>query len=129
MTPRIAEYVDEQIRAAVDHARMLGKLRRRVDHPQQLDHLLHAAEIAQFVVQYRQQIEADELRMPVGFVGGHGLADLARHQVAGFVERPLAGQEQQIAFTRAVREIADRRRHLLEFQAARAQPVITVHLE
>lgn len=68
MPTGIAEYIDEQIRAAVDHVRMLGEIRRRVDHVQQLDDLLHAPQIAEFVMQHGEQSQPDHLRVPVRFV-------------------------------------------------------------
>jgi len=74
MSPALAQYGDEQIRAAVDHLGLLGELRHRVDHAQHLDHL-DPRQLASGRLGRRKQAEADQLGVLVGLIDGNIATD------------------------------------------------------
>jgi hypothetical protein len=60
----IAEHLDEQVGAAVDHLGLVAELGHGVDHAQHLDDALDAIEVAQLGLHHRDQVEAGLARMP-----------------------------------------------------------------
>ena len=112
---RVAEHIDEKVRTTVDHAWVIRKIRRCIDHAEQLHNAFYPAQVAQFHMQDRQQVKAHELRMRVRFIGGDVITDLACHQMPGFIKRPLPRQEQQVAFACTVSEVAYGSGHVLKF--------------
>src|SRR3989449_10624411 len=53
----VAEHLDKQIRAAVDHLRLVAELGRAVHHAEQLHHAAHAVEAAELRLHHREQSE------------------------------------------------------------------------
>ena len=64
----LAEHLDEEVRAAVHHFRVVSVLRHRVHHPEQLHDPSNSIEIAKLCLEHRKQLEPDEpgvLRPPL----------------------------------------------------------------
>ncbi len=72
-----AEDCDQQIRAAVDDARMILELRHGIDHAEQFHHPLDPGEIAERVMHDCKQVDAGQPRMAVGRLDTDPTADLA----------------------------------------------------
>ena len=73
------------------------------------------------------KLQPDDAGALVGLLDRHLGADLARHQVAARVARPLPGQEQQIAGHAISEIVRNRRRHLRQRQAKFFQTGFSAH--
>ncbi len=77
MLAALAENLDEQVGAAVDHARMIGEVRNGVDHAEQLDDPLDLAEIAQHSCM-TEEVDAGQARVE-GFVEDYAFPSRIDH--------------------------------------------------
>src|SRR5690606_39157481 len=98
MAAFLGEYLDHQIRGAVDHLRLLAKAVRAVDEAAQLDTAHDAVEIALAGgLEMREDIEAADAGAGLALFGGEILADLALPFQLAVDERHLARDEDEIA--------------------------------
>jgi hypothetical protein len=65
MTSRVAEDLNEQVRAAVDDLGMIAELRFRIDHAEQLHDRFDARELADRRLRHRQQLQPGEARSAI----------------------------------------------------------------
>ena len=97
---RLAEDLDEQLRAAVDHRGLLGELRRAPHEPEELHHPLDPVEIADLGAQRRQQPQAGEpggiARVGRGHVVGAGPDPAGDDRPVG-TDGACAGEEHEAA--------------------------------
>src|SRR6267378_4704865 len=118
----VAEHLDEQVRAAVDHLGLVGELRRAVHHAEQLHHALDAVEAAQFGLHHREQREPDRARVLVALLDAELGAELAFHRA-----RALAGEKQQVAGAHGVHVVGDRRARRGELDAQLLETFFRAH--
>ncbi len=59
MPPLIAKHLDQKVRAAVDHLRMVGKTRLGVDHAEYFDDALDSVQRTENLFERRQYLQAD----------------------------------------------------------------------
>src|SRR6185295_17354664 len=112
------EYLDEKVRAAVDDFWVIGELRRRVHHAEELYDTLHLVEAAEFGAHHREEVEADGARVLVGLLGREVAPDLAGGPAAVLAHaRALAGEEEQVAGAYGIHVVGDRGRHLAQVDA------------
>jgi len=52
----LAEHLDEEVRAAVDHLRLLAEIRHGIHHAEELHDTPNAIEVAEFLLQHRKQV-------------------------------------------------------------------------
>ena len=91
MAADVAEYLDEQIGAAIDDFRRVVEVRYRVDHAEQLDDEVDAVERTERVAHGGKKSEADEPCAPVAFLDADVGAEFAGQHTPLFVARTLAG--------------------------------------
>src|SRR2546425_11618555 len=89
----VAEHLDEQVRAAVDHLRLVGELGRAVHHAEQLHHALHAVEAAELGLHHREQREPDRARVLVALFHRELRAELALDRAWPRSEERRVGKE------------------------------------
>jgi len=88
----------KQVRRAVDDFRVVGEIRRAVDHAEQPDHALHAVEIAGFGFHRRQDRQRGRLRRLVPLLHRHVLAQLAvLADIHSGMVRTMSRHEQDVA--------------------------------
>ena len=78
MPPGITQHLDQQIGAAVDDLRVIGEVRFRIDHAEQLDDGLDAAEFAESRFRDGQQIEPGQAGILIGLFDGRIAAEATR---------------------------------------------------
>ncbi len=89
MLTRLAEDLDEEVRAAVDDARMILEMRHGIDHAEQFHHPLHPGEIAERAMHDGKQVDARQPCMLVGPVDADVTADLAGMEMTIQLPRSL----------------------------------------
>ena len=126
MPPRVAEHLDQQVRAAVDDLGVLHEVGGGVDHAQHLDHAAHPREVAQCSLHRRDQVQSHLAGMVPGFSGadfapylGHG-----GHVFAG--GSALARQVQRVAVEHIGVEVATGCGHGGQHQAQLLQALFRV---
>src|SRR5260370_29289057 len=79
--PALAEHLDKEIGTAVDDFRVILEFGGGVDHPEHLDDILHAVEIAaEGILHRRDQHEPHTARVTISLVNRHAGAELASRQ-------------------------------------------------
>lgn len=72
-----SKYRYHQIGTTVDDLRMISEVRYSVDHAEQLDYSLDAAEITECLLQHGNQVDAGQPGVHVGLRNRYRVADLA----------------------------------------------------
>ena len=80
MAAALAQHLDQQVRAPVDHFGGVAEVRRRVDHAQEFEGL-DPREIAGGRLGGCQQPKPDQLRVLIGFLPRKIAADLAANRL------------------------------------------------
>ena len=65
MAPALAQDFDQQVRAAIDHLRMLFEIRLGVHHPQQLHDRFHVIKRPHCVADRPEDLHADLARIVI----------------------------------------------------------------
>jgi xanthine dehydrogenase large subunit len=107
----LAEHLDEEVRAAVHHRRVVGELGHGVDHPEQLDDSSNSIEVAQLLLEHREQLQPDETGVRRRLFGRDVGADLALWRLAVGRHRHVARKKQQVPGAHGVRVVGGRRPH------------------
>ena len=74
----LAEHLDEEVRAAVDHLGVLEEVGHGVHHPEQLQDPPHPIEVAELVPDDRKQVQAGQAGVLRRLLGSDVRPDLAR---------------------------------------------------
>ena len=127
VAPALAEHRDEQVGAAVDHLRLVGEFRHRVDHAEHLEHLDLVEAAARRLLRRREQPEADELGVLVGLLDGHVLSHFAADMRAVRPARSLPRQIDRVAVALPRHVVRDRRRDARQGQAELLQVLFGAH--
>jgi hypothetical protein len=127
--PGVVEYLNQQIRAAVDDRWHLIEVGAAVDHPEKLDHPTHPPEITQLGAQHRKNLQAAQLgRLPSGLNAEPPFAHLAGDQTPVRAHRPGARHEDEVISHNGRNIVSDRRHRRRQFDAQFLQPLIGVHV-
>ncbi len=127
MPAAIAEHLDEQVGAAVDHFGLMAELGHGVDHAQHLDDPLHAIEVAELGLHDRDQAQAGLAGVAVGLLDGEVAPDLAGRQWLARQAGALAGEVEQVAGAHGIHVVRHRRGRLGELDAELLQPPFGLH--
>ena len=82
MASGLAQHLDEQVRTAIDDLRVIAEIGLRIDHAEQLDHGLDAAQFADRRLRRREQPETGEPRMGIALLDRGIAAKAADTQAA-----------------------------------------------
>src|SRR5262249_9917190 len=124
----LAEHLDEEVGAAVDHLGLVLEVGHGVHHAEHLDHALHLVEAAELGAHHRDKVEAHGARVLVGLFHGVLAPDLALRPLAVLARaRALAGEEKKIARAHRVHVVGHRRRHRAELDFEVLQPLFGTH--
>ena len=91
MDTTLLKDLPDEVRAAIDDRRLLGEPVRAVHKPNQLHHLHDAIQIAQLVLQRREEVQSDVLGRLGALLNGEVRTYLARDQLAVGWEGKVAG--------------------------------------
>ena len=78
----LAEHLDEEVRAAVDHLRLLAEIRHGIHHAEELHDTPNAIEVAELLLQHRKQVQTDEAGVLRRLLGRDVGPDLALRKLA-----------------------------------------------
>src|SRR5688572_25563743 len=102
MDAALAEHLDHQVGAAVEHLRVLLELGCRVDEALEPDDAHHAIEVAELQRNRRKDVETRRSRERIALRGRELAAELALGRRSAFRERALARDEEQVPGPSAV---------------------------
>src|SRR4051812_39199152 len=123
-----AEDLLEQIRGAVDHARMFAEVRHCVDHSKQLDDTPGLIKAAEFSSNNRQDVERGQTGVLYRLIGGHVGANLALGDSAVCSRGYGPGKVDRIAHAHRVCVVGSRRWYLWQYQSKLLNPSLDRHL-
>lgn len=109
----LTKNLNEQVRAAINHLRLLPEIWCAVHESQQFDHSTYARQIAvKMSLCCCEQLNSDQARMLISLLDRYGLPDHARFKFIRTEPWALSGEEQQISATHRRYIVRHRRRYI-----------------
>ena len=111
MTPCFAEYIDEQIRASIDHCRRLIESGSDIDHAEYLDDPSDAVEVSQLFLKCRQNRQRREAWRLAPLIEGKIPSDLSTNDAVS-IDGSVTSDVDQVAVNDAGQIVPFRRKRL-----------------